>query len=75
MAKRKAVAATVGVDVYRVIDRAVEEGIARGLYRSQKHVDADKALTSEQHAHLREHLQREIMGSLCDWLRFPDAQQ
>lgn len=59
---------SVAVDVYKVIDRAVEDGIARGLHRADKH--ADDTLTDAQRTRLAEHLQREIMSELAEWLRF-----
>jgi hypothetical protein len=58
------------VKLWPVVSRAVEEGVAHGLRRSNKYndeapVDTDRAA---------EHLQREIMNALCEVLNFGDEE-
>jgi len=54
------------VDVYNVVARAVEEGVAYGLRRAYKHVD-DPSQES-----IAEHVEREVLNALCEVIRFPE---
>ena len=56
---------TVSVDVYRVIEEAVDAGVAYGWNRAHKH---DERPTPET---IQDAISRAVMGELCEWLRFP----
>ncbi len=56
------------VNVYAVLSECVEQGIACGLRRSDKH--ADDPLTAEQRARVEEHIDREVMNAICDKFEF-----
>jgi hypothetical protein len=62
--ERAYVAATVRVNAYAVIERAIEEGIERGWHRAHKHTDdpVPGAIRSE--------LYNAVLGELCEVLRF-----
>lgn len=65
------VAATVRVDAYAVISRAVEEGIGYGIGRLWKYHDSD----TMTEAYMREHedaIYHAVTGALCEILRFGD---
>jgi hypothetical protein len=57
---------TVRVNVYEILQRAIEAGLERGYRRAHKHTDTpgEDALLTEQH--------RAIMGELCEVLQFDD---
>ena len=52
---------------YRVLQEAIETGIAFGIGRAFKHTD----VPSREFLH--ENLEREIMNSLCDWFVFEEV--
>lgn len=54
---------------YRVLQEAIETGIAFGIGRSFKHTD----VPSRQVLH--ENLEREIMNAICDWFVFDDVKE
>lgn len=56
----------VKVDLYKVVCRAVEEGVTFGLNRAHKHTDRP---TREQ---LQEHVENEVISALCEVLHFDD---
>jgi len=58
----------VKVNAFAVVERAVEDGIACGLRRADKH--ADDPLTDAQRERLTENLEREVLASLDQWLKF-----
>lgn len=64
--KPVAVRGTVRVNAYVVIARAVEEGVACGWRRAHKHTD------SPGEEAILEHIEREVMGALCEALNFDD---
>jgi hypothetical protein len=53
-------------DAYRVLQMAVQDGIAIGLRRAHKHVETP---TEDQ---LIEILEREVMTQVCEWFKFND---
>lgn len=58
------VGAVVGIDAYRVIVRAVEEGVAHGWRRAHKHTDEpDEDSACEA-------IVRGVIDELCEWLCF-----
>jgi hypothetical protein len=62
--KRAAFRASVRLDAYGIVQRAVEEGVARGYRRAFKHTDAP----GEER--IRASVEREVMDALCEVLRF-----
>lgn len=59
----------VQVNVYRVLEEAVDTGIMMGLRRGDKH--SDDPLTDAQQARMHEHIEREVMNALSEVLIFP----
>ncbi len=57
---------SVRVNLYHILERAVEEGILRGYHRAHKHTDAPGELT------IQEEIRQAIMGNLCEVLVFDD---
>jgi len=57
---------TVAVDVYHVIERAVDEGVCYGYSRAHKHTDAPTEET------LKNEIEQAVMNSLCEVLEFGD---
>lgn len=57
------------VRTYAVLARAVEEGVAMGLRRSRKH---DEAPTDDA---IAEHVEREVLGAICEVFRFDEEVQ
>lgn len=51
-------------NAYKLIARAVEEGVAYGVNRAFKHTDNPSVET------LRDNIEREVMNALCDILDF-----
>jgi hypothetical protein len=56
--------AEVRLDTYGLVQRAVEEGIAKGYRRAFTHTDAPGEEA------LRESIDRAVMDALCEVLRF-----
>jgi hypothetical protein len=54
----------IRINVYKVISRAVEEGVTYGYHRSFKHTD------NPSEAHVVEQIERAVMNELCDVLQF-----
>ena len=54
------------VNLYTVISRAVEEGIAYGLTRAYKHTN------TPSRDHLAIDLEQAVLNALCEVLEFPD---
>lgn len=71
MSKRP-VTGGIRVKSYDVMARAVEEAVAAGLHRAQKHWDT--RLTDEQTAAIEEHVTREVRSGMCDWFDFGGEQ-
>lgn len=59
-------AATVQIDTYKIIARAVEEGINYGWNRAHKHVD-----TPNEH-HIKQEIEQAVLNSLSELLIFPE---
>ena len=64
--RERTVRHSVRVDLYRIVCDAVERGVAYGLNRAHKHVDAPTR------AHLEEHVSSAVLSELCDVIRFDD---
>jgi hypothetical protein len=62
--KRAAFRASVRLDAYGIVQRAVEEGVSRGYRRAFKHTDAPGEES------IRASIEREVMDALCEVLRF-----
>lgn len=56
----------IGVDVYRLMSGAVEDGVTAGWYRAHKHTDKPEA------DHIKCEIEREIMNRLCEIFIFPE---
>ena len=54
-------------DYYKLISRAVEEGITFGLNRAYKHTPTPKRETIDDSIH------QEIMNALCEVFKFSDS--
>lgn len=59
----------VKVNEYLILSECIEAGVAYGLRRYDKY--ATVALTSDQHIHLAEHLEREVLNAICEKFTFP----
>jgi len=59
-------AATVQIDTYKIIARAVEEGINYGWNRAHKHVD-----NPNEH-HIKQEIEQAVLNSLSELLIFPE---
>jgi len=67
--------ASLQLRAYDLIERAVEEGIRLGINRWQKY-RAGKPLGADEQGSLVDHLDREIMGALCEVVRFePEGEE
>jgi len=64
--KSLSVGATVKINVYRIIDDAVESAIRYGYSRAFKHTDSP---TKDQ---IMNEIHRSVMNNLCDILKFDD---
>ena len=51
---------------YILIERCVEDGIARGMYRAYKHNDSP---TEEQ---IKTEIQNEVMNEISEWFTFEE---
>lgn len=61
----------VGVHLYRLVVRAVEEGVAHGVRQACEADDIE--LSAEAKAEFqRDILEREVMNALCDVIDFGD---
>ena len=58
--------AVVRVNLYHLLDRAVEEGVLRGYHRAHKHTDTPGELT------IQEEIRQAIMANLCEILVFDE---
>lgn len=58
--------ATITVDVYHVISRAVEEGVKYGWNRAHKHTENPKP------EHIQTEIEKAVMNSLCEVIIWPD---
>jgi hypothetical protein len=56
----------VQIDLYGLLDRAVEEGVALGYNRAFKHTDQPEA------HYVKECIQREVLNAICEILIFPE---
>lgn len=54
---------------YLLLATCIENGIAAGLRRMDKH--ATDPLTDDQRARAEEHLEREVMSAICEYFTFP----
>lgn len=57
---------TVKIDAYKVIRRAVEEGVECGVRRAHKHT------TKPSNEAITESVEREVMNALCEVLKFDE---
>lgn len=64
--KKREVQGSLKVDVYAVLDRAVEEGLAYGWRRAHKHVD------NPSEDAIREAMQNAVMDAICGVFKFDD---
>ena len=64
--KRLTARATVKLDVYRLVARAVEEGISIGWNRAHKHTDHPHEET------IKNAIENEVMSALSDVIVWPD---
>ena len=55
---------------YEILQMAVENGVGFGIGRFDKH--RDTPLTDAEVGSLREHLEREVLGAICEWFSFQD---
>lgn len=55
---------TVRVNLYAIVCRAVEEGVAYGIQRAYKYADRPTREAVE------EHVEREVLNALCEVLDF-----
>mgnify|MGYP001602995779 CR=1 FL=1 len=60
---------TAKVDGYKVIHRAVEQGIEHQIRRAWKYWDPESGMESLQEL-LRAHGEQEIMNEICEWVAF-----
>lgn len=51
---------------YDLIQMAVEDGVEIGYARAYKHTD------DPSEYEIKDHLQREVMNSICEWFDFQD---
>lgn len=58
--------ATVQVDAYKVIARAVEEGVTYGWNRAHKHT------TSPSESLVKETIESAVMNALCEVIMWPN---
>jgi hypothetical protein len=63
------VVATVRLDAYGIIERAIETGVLRGWNRAHKHTDKPAAAT------VQDEVQRAVMAELCEVLRFGEGDE
>ena len=72
MAKRRTAKVSVkgaaSVDVYKVVDRAVEVGVAYGIRKAMKYGEVD--MSEDQAAALEARVADAVMNELCEWLIF-----
>ena len=61
------VSTSLTLDIYRLIDRAVEEGIAYGWMRAHKHT------ATPDPEYVKDELGRAVMGSLSEIVRWPEV--
>jgi hypothetical protein len=59
-------ATTVYVNLYKLLDRAVSEGVSYGVRRAFKHLEHPDEATIE------EHVEREVMNAICEVMVFSD---
>lgn len=69
MNRRIAVGSQAWINVYNVIDRAVEEGVDYGWTRAWEHIGEPKEI-AQHAATVRATIADEVMGSLCEVLSF-----
>ena len=53
-------------DSYRLLEQCVETGVSLGLRRAYKHCD------DPSEDAIADHIQRAIMGEVCEWFVFDD---
>lgn len=51
-------------DIYKLIEKCVEDGVAYGIHRAYKHNDTP---TPEQ---IQEKIQQGVMHEICEWFEF-----
>lgn len=51
-------------DIYKLIEKCVDDGVAYGLHRAYKHTDKP---TAEQ---IQENIRQAIMYEICEWFQF-----
>lgn len=59
---------TLRPNTWTIVSRAVEEGVGYALQRMDKH--ADDPLTAAQRARAQDHLERELMNTLSEVVKF-----
>lgn len=56
---------------YRVLERAVEEGLQYAITRAFKY-ESKPRLSEEKLREKVEDMTQNIMGTICEWFEFPD---
>jgi hypothetical protein len=52
------------INLYRLIERAVEDGVAYGWNRAHKHTDTPDP------AYVKEQISQAVMNAVCEWLEY-----
>ena len=66
--KRAKVAGAIRIDAYKIVTRAVEEGVRCGMSRAHKHTGSP---TPDD---IAESIEQAVINALCDVLRFGDEE-
>lgn len=61
------------VNMYNLIERAVEESTTRVLIRATKHASWSHWLPNSKRGELAMRITDEVMSELCEWIVFDDA--
>ena len=60
----------VRVNLYAIVDRAVEEGVSYGVMRADKH--ASDPITDAQAERVKEHVEAGVMSALSEVIEWGD---
>ncbi len=69
-AEKTAIRASVRLDAYAVISRAVEEGIAYGYQRAHKHLDRGGVASADT---IKAEIETAVMNALSEVIKFDDG--
>lgn len=53
---------------FKILERAVEDGVSRGYRRAHKHID------SPNESELLDHIGQAVMSEICEWFAFDDEE-